>query len=213
MYNTIPIKKISPVEKTFPITWRIDLRCNFDCMYCPSFYHDSKSQTKTLDQLQKSWIKIFNQSKDKNLKYTIGFTGGEVTINKDFLPFIKWLKTNYDNYIFQMGVSTNGSASLSYYTELINYVEYISFSTHSEFFNEKKFFENVVRCNELINGTSKTIQVCIMKEPWHEDRIKSYINFLTKHNISYSINEIDFSYKIRDDHKVNINKQRYEFTS
>jgi pyruvate-formate lyase-activating enzyme len=148
---------------------------------------------------------------DKNLKYKINFTGGEISLNKSFLSFIKWLRKNYNDRLFQVGLSTNGSAQSKYYLELIEYVDFITFSTHSEFFNEKKFFENVLACKTKIQGTEKTIQVSVMNEPWHAERIKTYIEFFNLQNISYSLNEIDFNMKTRDKHKINKNKNLYNF--
>lgn len=211
MYNKIPIVRISQLKQNFHINWRVDLRCNFDCMYCPSNFHDLTSKTKTFEQLKDSWIKIFEKSQTKNLKYFISFTGGEITINKDFLPFIIWLQKNYQTHIDKITVSTNGSASTKYYKKLLNYVDSISFSTHSEFFNENKFFTNVVKCNEFVKNTSKTVQVCLMNEPWHHDRLKIYIDFLEKNTIMYTVNEIDWNWKIRNEHKQNKNSQYYEF--
>jgi MoaA/NifB/PqqE/SkfB family radical SAM enzyme len=211
MYKTVPIKSIKPVDEYFSIVWQVDLRCNFDCMYCPENFHNLTSPTKTLEQLQLSWTKIFDKSAHKNLKYKISFTGGEVTINKDFLPFIIWLRENYHDHIFQIGVSTNGSAAEKYYLKLIEYIDFITFSTHSEFFNEKKFFENVVACYSKMQDSAKTIHVNIMNESWHNDRIMTYIDFLKEKDISYTLAEIDFTKQIRQTNILNISKQFYDF--
>jgi hypothetical protein len=45
------------------------------------------------------------------LQYKIAFTGGEVTANKDFLPFLEWLRDNYNKYLSQLLITTNGSAT------------------------------------------------------------------------------------------------------
>lgn len=210
-YKTIPITRVRPVEEYFVITWQMDTRCNFDCMYCPSSFHDLHSDTKTLGQLQSAWAKIFNSSSNKKLKYKINFTGGEVTINKDFIPFLNWLHQNYQQYIAQIGVSSNGSASIDYYLNLLELVDFISFSTHTEFFNEKKFFNNVLVCSEKIKGTNKTVHVNIMDEFWAKEQIQKYANFLSKKNINYSVTEIDYSYKIRDKEISNKNTNFFNF--
>jgi MoaA/NifB/PqqE/SkfB family radical SAM enzyme len=210
-YKTIPIVAVRPVEEYFILTWQVDLKCNFDCMYCPPNFHNLTSSTKSLEELKSSWLKVYNASRDKNLKYKINFTGGEISLSKSFLNFIKWLRKNYNDQLFQVGVGTNGSASSKYYLELIEYVDFITFSTHSEFFNEKKFFENVLACKTKIQGTEKTVQVSVMNEPWHAERTKTYIKFFNLQNISYSLNEIDFNMKTRDKHKINKNKNLYNF--
>lgn len=211
-YKFEKIIKIEPVEKTFAITWRPNIKCNYDCMYCSYDWHSDNDDLKSLEELQTVWQKIYQSSKHKNLKYKIGFTGGEILINKNFMPFIKWLKEKFGNQIEQMGVTTNGSASKRYYLELIEYVDYICFSTHSEFFNEKNFFDTVVACNLKIKNTSKTIHVNIMDEPWHRDRIKIYNDFLTKRKISHTIQPIVWEHKIRNFHLENKNNSFFNFT-
>lgn len=210
-YKTIPIVAVRPVDEYFIITWQVDLKCNFDCMYCPPNFHNLTSTTKSLEQLQNVWLKVFESSKNKNLKYKINFTGGEISLNKDFTNFVKWLRKNYNEYLYQLGIGTNGSASTKFYVELIKYVDFITFSTHSEFFNEKKFFENVLACTNEIVGTEKTVQVNIMNEPWHTQRIKTYVDFFTKKNINFTVNEIDFSVKTRQGNKPNKNKKYFNF--
>ena len=44
----------------------------------------------------------------------------------------------------------------------------------------------------------KSLHVNIMNEFWNKERIKLYEEFLKENNISYSINKIDYSFKIRD---------------
>ena len=192
MYQGAKIIKIKPVENNFYISWRLDIRCNFDCSYCSDQWHSLTSTMKTLEELQDQWQKLLAATKDTNLKYAIGFAGGELTFNKNFLPFVKWLRTNYSDKIANIGLTTNGSASIDYYMELIDYVDYLSFSTHSEFFNERKFFNNVLACSKL----GKSIHVNIMDEPWHQERIKKYVEFLTVNNINHTINKINFNYAV-----------------
>ena len=211
MYKTIPIVAVRPVEEYFIITWRVDLKCNFDCMYCPEDFHSLTASTKTLEELQSAWNRIFGDSVDRGLKYKISFTGGEISINKDFLPFIKWLYENFSEHLFQVGITTNGSASEEYYLDLLKNIDFISFSTHSEFFNERKFFTNVVACYNATKNTTKTVQVSIMNEPWHQERINTYIEFFKQKNINYSLNKIDFSSRIRENNIINHNKQLYNF--
>jgi len=210
-YQIIPIVKINPVDPAFVISWHIHDRCNFDCMYCPDKWHNLDSNTKSLGELQKCWLEIYNKTKHRNLKYKIGLTGGEVTLNHDLLDFLKWLEQNYKDYIQSIGIVTNGTASQKLYADLVKYLNWISFSTHSEFFNEEKFFQNVVSVKQIIENTNKTVHVNIMDEPWHLQRIEIYKRFLTKLNINFSISEIDWSLQIRPIAKINPNKNLFKF--
>lgn len=202
------IIRIEPVDPALQITWRLDLRCNFDCMYCPPQWHSLTGETKTLEQLQMAWQKIHSQRNSKLANTIINFTGGEVTVNKDFLPFVQWLK---EQYACKISLTTNGSAGSTYYSTLMQSIDNITFSVHSEFFNEQKFFSNVLACAKKSIGTDKHIQVSIMNEPWNLDRVELYKQFLDKFKIPYQVKEINWDHKTRETNQVNKNKNLFNF--
>jgi MoaA/NifB/PqqE/SkfB family radical SAM enzyme len=195
--HTKKIIRIDPVPKFFSITWMLGSRCNYDCMYCPSELHDSTSYPHNLDVLKQTWQNIYNNTKDKRLLYKISFTGGEVTANKNFLPLIKWLRSEFKD-IAMILLTSNGSASLNYYYKLASMVESIGFSTHSEFMDEKAFFKKSIAINHVMVRPKKSFHVNIMNEHWNSDRIKLYQDLLDQHNISHSINEIDYAVGTRN---------------
>jgi MoaA/NifB/PqqE/SkfB family radical SAM enzyme len=189
------IISIQPVNDYFSITWNIGIRCNYDCMYCSPKWHDSTSTHKTLEDLKSNWIDIHQKTKQQNKEYKISFTGGEVSANRAFLPFVAWLKSNYPD-VKMLLATTNGSATYDYYHKLYTYIDNISFSTHSEHINEEKFFKTVVKLKETI-GPNKHIHVNIMNEFWNTDRIAKYQEILNEHGISNIVNEIDYSHSTR----------------
>lgn len=190
------IIRIEPAHRVFSITWNLGLRCNYDCMYCPPIFHDSTSAHKSLQELKSTWIAIVDKSQGKNLKYKISFTGGEVTGNRNFIPFLSWLRATYTHNIDKILLTTNGSATLKYYQRLLALVDNISFSVHSEHINEQKFFDIVIALQKQL-PPNKHIHVNIMDEWWNQDRIKIYSDLLTKHRISYNVNQIDYSLQTR----------------
>lgn len=191
----IPIVKVEPAEQNISLTWMLGSRCNYDCMYCPTELHDSTSTHPDLTKLKESWVRFYSKTHDLQLPYKISFTGGEVTANKNFLPLVSWLVDQYQ--IEQILVTTNGSASKRYYLELGNLVTSISFSTHSEFFNEQDFFSKVESVNKIMIRPKKSVHVNVMDEWWNQDRIKIYQQWLSQRNISYSINAIDYKEQTR----------------
>ena len=207
------IIRIEPVSPAFTITWNIGLYCNFDCMYCPAYWHSKTGPIKTLTELKSNWLEILDKTQHKKLKYKISFTGGEVTANKDFLLFVEWLNAEYSDIISEMGFTTNGSAALKYYQRAINVksISYISFSTHSEFFNEHKFFTTVADISETARQLNKSVHVNIMDEYWNRDRIQLYIDYCILHNINHSVNVVHYEEKIRDEPLANLNSQKFEF--
>lgn len=187
-----PIVQVTPVPEYFSLTWMLGSRCNYDCMYCPAELHDSTSRPHDLETMQQAWRNIYNKTQHKNLPYKISFTGGEVTANKNFLPLVEWLKTTYTD-IAMILLSTNGSASQRYYEKLAKVVNSISFSTHSEYMDEQRFFDTVLAVDRMMIRPAKSVHVNIMNEHWNQDRIKLYQQWLTQHNISYSVNQINYA--------------------
>jgi pyruvate-formate lyase-activating enzyme len=185
-----PIIKIEPYHKSFIIHWLIGNKCNYSCSYCPDMWHSYNSRLKPLGELQAAWLRILEVNKSKHKKYELGFLGGENTLNKDFLPFIAWLYNEHHDIIANIGFTTNGTASVKYYTEIMKYCDWITFSTHSEFINEEKFFTKIIKINKLSKSLKCNIKVNIMDEPWHRERIKEYKEFLDKLNIDNYIHPI-----------------------
>lgn len=188
--------QVEPTDNYFSINWQIGIRCNYDCMYCPPSSHDNTSKHHSLEKLQQAWLSIYEKTHHRNLPYKIAFTGGELTTNKNFLPFVNWLRTNYNKDIFKLLLTTNGSATYKYYSKLFEVLDNISFSIHSEFFDEKKFFDLVVKLKKAISN-DKFIRVEIMNEYWNQERIPKYIELLNANEISYSLNKITYKYQTR----------------
>lgn len=186
------IISVTPIDDVISLSWMIGARCNYDCVYCPAELHDTTSKHPDLKKLVTVWNNFYEKTSYLNLPYKIGFTGGEVTANKSFLPLVKYLRENNFN-IKQLLVTTNGSASQRYYQNLTSYVDAISFSTHSEFFNEKEFFTKAKAINELMVRPQKSFHVNIMDEYWNKDRIEMYKIWLEQNHISYSVNSINYS--------------------
>jgi molybdenum cofactor biosynthesis enzyme MoaA len=190
------IVKVRPTTPVISLTWMIGARCNYDCMYCPTDLHDDTSPHADLQKLKTAWHSFYSKTKHTGLPHKISFTGGEVTANKSFLPFVEYLRAG-DFNIGQLLVTTNGSASARYYQHLANAVDAISFSTHSEFFNESEFFSKVIAVNHVMIRPKKSVHVNIMDESWNQDRIEIYTKLLSTNNISYSVNSIDYSQQTR----------------
>ena len=190
------IVQVEPTESFVSLTWMIGSRCNYDCMYCPEELHDSVSKHPDIEKLKTSWDNFYQKTQHLNLPYKLSFTGGEVTANKSFLPLIEYLTSDSFN-VKNIFITTNGSASENYYRKLSKLVTGITFSTHSEFFNEAEFFIKVCAINDIMLRPEKSVHVNIMDEHWNQDRIVLYQAWLDKHNISNSINKIDYGKGIR----------------
>ena len=74
--------------------------CNFRCPYC---YNPELVFNKT-KLINEKWIKNFLEQR-KSLLDAILLTGGEITIQQDFVEFLKEIK----KYGYLVGIETNGS--------------------------------------------------------------------------------------------------------
>ena len=192
------IIRVEPAMPVISLTWMIGTRCNYDCMYCPTTLHDSTSRHPDLADLKQVWDNFYQNTQAQQQPRKVSFTGGEVTANRSFLPLIEYIR-NGDFDIAQLLVTTNGSASEKYYTKLANLVDAISFSTHSEFFNEQEFFDKVEKINTIMVRPQKSVHVNIMDEQWNQHRIPVYQSWLTQRDISHSVNTIDYTNQIRSE--------------
>lgn len=189
------IIRIDPVPRQFSVTWMLGSRCNYDCMYCPAELHDKTSEHHDLAVLKQTWSQITEKTTHLDLPYKISFTGGEVTANRHFLPLVKWIKSQ--NFASQIFVTSNGSASVSYYRRLADLVDGLSLSTHSEFMDEKKFFTVAKEINQIMIRPKKSLHINIMDENWNSHRVPLYQKFCVENNISHSVNVIDYTKQTR----------------
>jgi molybdenum cofactor biosynthesis enzyme MoaA len=170
-------------------------------MYCGENRHSyNQGKVLSLVELENYWLQIYEKTKHANKKYKLVLSGGEPTVNKDLLPFVKWLRDTFGHTISQLGICTNGSASKSYYLKLFEYFDWIAFSTHTEHLNEEKFFDSAVACNLYAqNQSHKSFMIKIMPEPWANNSIQRFIKFCKENNINYDLaDHIDMSRKTRE---------------
>jgi MoaA/NifB/PqqE/SkfB family radical SAM enzyme len=182
---------IKPKNDLFYITWNIGIRCNFDCSYCPPKLHDKISKHKSLEELKNAWERIIKNTSHTNKKYQIIFTGGEPTLNPNFLPFIKWLKENYNEQIFEIHISTNGTANNEIYKNLIFLVNGITFSSHFEFANFDKLWKNIIKTHIFSVKLKKITFVNIMDEFKYQTEAKKLQELCDKYKVPYFVVRIE----------------------
>jgi MoaA/NifB/PqqE/SkfB family radical SAM enzyme len=189
--------KIEPTDKMFVISWDITDHCNYDCMYCPSWFHNPIGKHLTLDELKQAWQSIYERTSHLGLKYKLGISGGEPTSSKNLLPFLKWLYQTYPGEIKQSLLNSNGSSTLKYYKTLLEYIDNLILTVHGEHINEIEFFNKIKELKSHINETHRVLHVDIMKESWNEHRIPYYTKLLTDLDVPYSVNVIRPGYGTR----------------
>lgn len=194
--DTNPIIEIQEKHPVLYIMWVIGTRCNFSCSYCPDVWHDKHSEHKTLEELQNAWKKIVEVTKDSTKPVLVGILGGEPTMNPNLLPFLQWVKLFYNPGKIDITVYSNGTASLEYYQQLSR-VSSFCFSTHSEFFNESKFFSTVTSVNQFIieKKLPRHLTVLVMDESWNKHKTDQYIQYLKDNNIDWLLSPVEPAWK------------------
>lgn len=183
---------ITPLENIFSITWIMHLKCNNDCMYC-GWQHSAQGKVLNLEELKQRWTTVFEKTKHKNLKYKIGFTGGEVTLNRDFIPFIDWLYDNYQEHIHYAGLTSNGVVHVRHYLKLFEKINFITLSTHTESIDMDSFFEKAIILNDYAKAHNKIFMVNIMEEYWAWNEIKQMLDLCHSNNIFYGLSAINYN--------------------
>ncbi len=171
----------SPVasERTFnarkkSVLWEIGRRCNFDCSYCHPFVHNNFEEHKTLEKLLFA-TKRLEESFARGEKMNFSISGGEPTINPDFLDWVK--------YLYQQGhkVSThsNGTRQPDYYCELIKYSD-LNISVHFEFYQPSKLLEvltALAREIHIVRGEGNFaghLEVMLMMMPGKKNEVQNF---------------------------------------
>ena len=113
-------KQIIPTEVHF----HIGKLCNFDCRYCPPAVHDNFSPHSSLSKF-KLGLDLLNPHMQKYRELYI--TGGEPTLNPQLSEMVQYGK---ELNFTKIGVNTNGTASLTKLTNLLQLGVYLNISFH-----------------------------------------------------------------------------------
>ena len=121
----------------FVVNWCLGNTCNYKCSYCPSSLHDGSNRWPSLDSVKNFIVNVRDHYRDKNIYFE--FTGGEVTLNKDFIEICQFCT----DLRIKVGMISNGSRTLRYWEENKQYFDHVCLSFHPEFAEEKHFIDVV----------------------------------------------------------------------
>lgn len=127
-------------ENVFIVNWCLGNVCNFSCSYCPDFLHNGDGWID-YNSVEEFCQKIIDQTHSAKKLY-FEFTGGEVSMWKDFIKICKFLKSQ-EREVY-IGMISNGSRTLSWWEKSKPYVDKIMLSFHSEGYTTSEHFLEVV---------------------------------------------------------------------
>ncbi|MCJ8278338.1 MAG: radical SAM protein [Bdellovibrionales bacterium] len=186
------------------VDWYIGKRCNFDCSYCVDYLHDNTSPHVPLENMKKFVDYVYERNK-QNVYWSL--TGGEPTLNPDFVELCKYIKSRGARNI---SITTNGSRTFKYFTELYEYLDNITLSLHFEFMGKKieEYIEKIIKLenwrkewneaqksnpdfpNHLMGYQKKTMLIRFMVYPGMLETIE----YMNKKFVEAGVEKIEYRY-------------------
>jgi len=119
------------------VNWNLGNMCNFKCSYCPSILHDGSYGWNEYDTVKKFIDKVTESYSPRKVYFE--FTGGEVTLWKDFIKTAKYIKEcGHD-----VGFISNASRTIRWWEKNKTLFDHVCLSFHPEFSDPNHFIEVV----------------------------------------------------------------------
>ncbi len=177
-------------DDAISVLWNMGRRCNFNCSYCNIFTHDNFSPHLSLEVCKKT-IDTLIEKTDK--KIFMSLTGGEPTVNPDFMEIIKYMHERIDH----INVTTNGSRKIDFYLETMKYLNSMTFSYHMEYHAREKIVDTIIACaKEKNNVKCHQIGIHIMMLPTMFDEAKEVMSTLREHDVKIVMRRIRPAFEV-----------------
>lgn len=183
--------------KVFQVTWDIGRRCNYDCSYCPVHRHDNFSRHATLEELKKN-VDFLYEYTDLYMQHrmykvaSFGFTGGEPTVNPNFIPFAQYLKENYEQKYANrweagFALTTNGAMSEKMGQAVMENFGHATVSYHAESDDKLKqqVKDRILQFYYQGSLHNFTVSVNVMFHAEYFDECVELCDFLRAHEVDF----------------------------
>jgi len=174
-----------PGEDILQVEWDLHSYCNFSCSYCNTRFHDGKSiGVWNNPNLILDFHTRLSSLTDKPISYQ--FLGGEPSLTPEFIDICKQLKAVEVPPV--ISVVSNGSANISWWLKIQDYIDNLFISVHIE---ETNFQHNY----NLVASIKETLPVQFINVISNESL--EMVNFLddvmalNKPNVTLLIKELD----------------------
>ena len=143
----------------FVVNWCLGNTCNYSCSYCPVNLHNGTKKWHATDRIKMFIEKIKACHPEKNIYFE--FTGGEVTLNPDFIDICKFCTESG----VKVGFISNGSRTLRWWQENLQFFDSVLLSFHGEHANPDHFC-NVIET--LHNNVRTHANVMMAPDLWDQ---------------------------------------------
>lgn len=140
------------------INWCLGNTCNFSCSYCPKFLHDGSVPWIPIDTVLPFVDRLMDHYDALGKKLYVEFTGGEVTLFKDFLRLAEALKKRGQ----WIGIITNGSRTPRFWDQAKDLIDHACISYHHEQGNADHLIDTV---NQIQEDVDCHVNVMVKNEP------------------------------------------------
>ena len=181
----------------FQITWDLGRRCNYDCSYCPSHRHDDFSPHATLEDLKKNsnfvlkYINLYMKYRSYK-SASVNFTGGEPTVNPNFIEFSKYIQNKYEkeySHLWKCNftLTSNGAMGKRMANAVLQNFNHITISYHAEANNKLKNMvkDRMVQFSKAGPDNNCNVSINVMFHAEYFDECLDICKFLDSNNISY----------------------------
>lgn len=119
------------------VNWNLGNMCNFSCSYCPSILNDGSFGWNDFDVVKTFIDNVIMHYAPRKVYFE--FTGGEVTLWKDFIKCVEYIKSiGHD-----VGFISNASRTIRWWEQNKEKFDHVCLSFHPEEGNEEHFIEVV----------------------------------------------------------------------
>ena len=119
------------------VNWNLGNMCNFSCSYCPSILHDGSFGWNDFEVVQKFIDVVIENYAPRKVYFE--FTGGEVTLWRDFIRTAEYIKERGHD----IGFISNSSRTIRWWEKNKEKFDHVCLSFHPEEGNAEHFIEVV----------------------------------------------------------------------
>ena len=150
------------VKEWIVVNWNLGNMCNFQCSYCPSILNDGSFGWNDFEVIKNFIDECIEHYAPRKIYFE--FTGGEVTLWKDFVRCAEYIK----NLGHDIGLISNASRTLRWWETNKNVIDHVCLSFHAEHSKPEHFLEVtkimsevcLTHCNVMMHYDSELWEIC-----------------------------------------------------
>jgi hypothetical protein len=188
---------------SFQIGWENTLKCNLDCSYCSSEFHNNSIPHPSLEECKET-IDFIMSYTDLYMRHRVedqrdvglNIHGGESLFHPDLEQILDYCLEKYQPYKNHWNLSiqtiTNAVVKEKIWKRIIDKIDYWTVSYHPESTIEQ---QDLVRKNILaLRDKNKNFHVAILMHTKHWDNCISMIEWCEENNIKFLPRQIDHAW-------------------